>query len=208
MSTNLTTKRCTKCGHEYPLTTEFWHKHKSKKFGYSGYCKSCAKEYNRNYYVRNSDKIKSATTEWLNNNRDKKRLYSQRSYETHKEARQEYHRQYRESNREKVNRASRKSQIKNPDRVRETWRNRRLRKKNIEGTFTEIQVRELYQKQSGLCFHCGVSLNNVFHRDHWIPITKGGSNWIENIRLLCPHCNHSKQNKLPHEWCPERYPPE
>jgi 5-methylcytosine-specific restriction endonuclease McrA len=33
-----------------------------------------------------------------------------------------------------------------------------------------------------------------------IPLDRGGSNGPENIVIACPECNHSKHNKLPHEW--------
>jgi hypothetical protein len=45
-------KRCTKCGEEFPATTEFWHKAKNGKLGLAARCKSCSSSY---YYARQEE---------------------------------------------------------------------------------------------------------------------------------------------------------
>jgi hypothetical protein len=37
-------------------------------------------------------------------------------------------------------------------------------------------------------------------RDHYIPLSRGGSNAKENIRLACYRCNSIKGNMMPDEW--------
>lgn len=34
-------KTCSKCGNEYPATTEFWHRNKARSDGFAAYCKTC-----------------------------------------------------------------------------------------------------------------------------------------------------------------------
>lgn len=38
------------------------------------------------------------------------------------------------------------------------------------------------------------------HIDHVMPLRLGGSNYIENIQLLCRPCNLSKGSKHPAVW--------
>ena len=41
---------------------------------------------------------------------------------------------------------------------------------------------------------CGSQENLEF--DHIIPLSKGGSNTVRNIQLLCQKCNREKSNKI------------
>lgn len=71
---------------------------------------------------------------------------------------------------------------------------------NAEGSFTETEVRALYEKQNGKCVYCPTMLGDTFDRDHITPLVRGGSNYIANIQLLCPSCNRKKHDKLHEEF--------
>jgi hypothetical protein len=47
------------------------------------------------------------------------------------------------------------------------------------------------------CVWCD-SADNL-HLDHAVPISRGGTNEISNLRILCRTCNLKKNNKMDHE---------
>lgn len=55
-------------------------------------------------------------------------------------------------------------------------------------------VDALWNRDKGMCVYCG-SKENI-HIDHIIPFSKGGSNDIANLQLLCQKCNLEKSNKI------------
>jgi 5-methylcytosine-specific restriction endonuclease McrA len=77
---------------------------------------------------------------------------------------------------------------------------RRARLRKSKGSYTFQDVERIYVKQEGLCFYCGVLLGNSFHRDHKVPLSRGGTNYPRNIALTCGQCNWRKQNKTASEF--------
>ncbi len=55
----------------------------------------------------------------------------------------------------------------------------------------------------GRCYYCGVSVtrglgkNTDACRDHYIPVSRGGSHCKDNAVLACRHCNGSKHDNMP-----------
>ena len=52
----------------------------------------------------------------------------------------------------------------------------------------------VWKRDKEQCVNCGSRENLEF--DHNIPVSKGGSNSINNIQLLCLKCNRTKSNKI------------
>ncbi len=52
----------------------------------------------------------------------------------------------------------------------------------------------VWRRDSGCCVRCGSRVSLEY--DHIIPISKGGSNTLRNIELLCEKCNRTKSNKI------------
>ena len=52
----------------------------------------------------------------------------------------------------------------------------------------------VFERDDGKCVKCGSSENIEF--DHDIPFSKGGSNEVGNIQILCVKCNRQKSNKI------------
>ena len=58
----------------------------------------------------------------------------------------------------------------------------------------------LYGQQEGRCNGCRMDFPfKIFEVDHVVPKSRGGGNHIENLQLLCGHCNRIKGNR-PQEY--------
>lgn len=101
---------------------------------------------------------------------------------------------------------SEKGKIK--QQILEKKRKRELRKQAIEelqeeGLLEKTKKREpipqgvqdaVWRRDGGRCVKCGSQENLEF--DHIIPFSKGGSNTVRNLQLLCQKCNREKSNNI------------
>lgn len=53
---------------------------------------------------------------------------------------------------------------------------------------------EVWQRDEGRCVACRSNENLEF--DHIIPLSKGGSNTVRNVQLLCQPCNRKKSDSI------------
>lgn len=60
------------------------------------------------------------------------------------------------------------------------------------GGFSGADLRAVGQQQGWRCYWCGTPCREDYHVDHIKPLSKGGSNRIENICIACPDCNLKK----------------
>lgn len=106
--------------------------------------------------------------------------------------------------RERINEKSRPSKQAwkkaNPEKVATSGRIRRSRLLGAEGTHTAADIEEIHARQKYKCAECGKSTKKKKHVDHIMPLALGGSNWPENLQILCPFCNDSKGAKHPIEF--------
>jgi hypothetical protein len=83
------TKRCTKCGTEYPRTPEYFQRQKGPKDGLHSWCKPCKRAdsriRNKDYYVRNRDKLLAQTKLYTNAHPEAQRQRHHKWYVHHKE---------------------------------------------------------------------------------------------------------------------------
>jgi len=179
----------------------------------------CVRQRAQEYAKTHREQRKAYQKRWVENNREyinaKKRAYYQANPRRHHESQYKWNRKnyerliqywktWRKQNPEKVAQYGRSWRRRNPEKVRKQWLRgdsiRRARKLNASGSFTATDIDIQYQKQGGLCWWCGKELHNKYHIDHVIPLSRGGSNYPENLVCACAHCNLSKGSKLPGEW--------
>ena len=170
-------RRCTKCGLEKPDSQfprwETWH-----------FCHDCIKAYrrenSREYRLKNPEFLKAHKKRYRQENKEKVLAY-QRSYQL--------------SHPEKIREYARRHYYKNPDRQIVHNQKRRARMDNGNG-FTELDWAELKRKYNYTCLCCGRREPEIkLSPDHVLPLSKGGSNSIDNIQPLCRTCNNRKYTK-------------
>ena len=63
-------------------------------------------------------------------------------------------------------------------------------------TFDKKQKREAYERQQGICVHCGKHFElEEMEADHITPWKEGGITVAENCQMLCRNCNRVKGGK-------------
>ncbi len=153
-------------------------------------------------------------------NRARKRLQSKKSYrkERRRNLEQQRVRRHRHywRNRARILERRRRLWAKDPERFRTQERRRyrrhrtsriiaqrniQARRAGAEGQVTAKQWLRLLKRHRFRCFYCGVVLtlkNRTL--DHKIPLSRGGTNTINNVVPACRPCNNRKLRMTPEEF--------
>lgn len=161
------------------------------------------------YYERIKDdpEWKAAQKAKREAGRDSKRAYDKKYREKNKEQRIAKEMAWKAANPGKVREIKKAWKKRNPEYVTTDAQNRRAMLRKADGKFSAKDVKYIFEKQRGLCAACSVKIKksgkNNYHIDHIVPLAKGGSNWPNNLQLLCPPCNLRKSAKDPIQWANE-----
>jgi 5-methylcytosine-specific restriction endonuclease McrA len=178
------------------------------------------REYHRKWRAENRDRVNAVHREWKARNPEKVRAQAAKYRERAKEVQKiwngqnpdkvkAYKTRWRQANNgtEKYRSAQRAKNEKywaaNPAKVR-LWahkRRERLHKiKPVDGTGVNVLCQLISDSARLKCGICGKNmLKSDRSIDHIIPVSKGGSGEIWNLRIVHFRCNSKKYNKLPHE---------
>lgn len=136
-------------------------------------CKSCDSDKSHTYYLNNSNAIKTRVKAY-----DLANDYIVKYRKKNADKLREYNSQYKKTHRDAI-------------RIRNN--NREALVRGAKGKYTKAEWQELCKRFDHRCLRCGNT--SELSVDHVIPVTKGGSNSIENIQPLCRSCNSSKGNR-------------
>lgn len=81
---------------------------------------------------------------------------------------------------------------KNPDVIAHLKSRRYARERGATGSHTLDQWEQLKDSYGNKCAFCNQT--KKLTKDHIIPLSKGGTDYIENIQPLCKNCNSKKWN--------------
>lgn len=83
---------------------------------------------------------------------------------------------------------------KHPKRIAHLKARRYAREKGAEGKHTFQEWNDLLVEFNNKCAFC--KKDEKITKDHIIPLSKGGSDYIDNIQPLCKSCNSKKNNNI------------
>jgi 5-methylcytosine-specific restriction endonuclease McrA len=197
-------KTCGKC--KQHLAFDNFYKATRSKDGLASYCKSCQKEYlaaygkknpekiksyrskrqdvnkqyQKNYYLQNKERIDKQNAEWAAKNPDRKKAADKL---------------WANQNKEKVRINGKNYYLRNPDKVSLRRQKRRATLKQAKTYLvTTKDIRKIMRQP---CLYCG---SLASHIDHIIPLARGGEHRIGNLAAACKTCNLSKNKKFLSEW--------
>lgn len=191
-SVNLSlTKICKQCNEE--KTYEDFYPKVGCKDNISTICKECHKMNMAEYRLNHPEVM----LEYRKNNKESLSRKSNEYNKANREHVTKVYREYRRRNKEYFREYDKRRYHNNPEPRKALSAVGRSRRKNAEGIFTYTDIAKLFFKQQGKCVYCGEELVKGQHIDHIMPLSKGGTNWPDNLQLLCPTCNLRKNAKLP-----------
>lgn len=192
---------CTRCKQQFPKTLEYFYK--KGKYLRSD-CKQCFRAYRSAHHEANKEKENARSRAWKKANPKKHNANSKAWRDANLEKENARKKAWREANLEKVNALNRKQA-----------RKRRAQKRdNGFETYTEQQMFDTYGTN---CYLCDMPIDldaprrigyppkkvkgmwhfwrSGLHTEHFIPITLGGSDTLDNVRPSHGWCNLSKGTK-------------
>ncbi len=152
--------------------------------------------YNREWRIKNKERFAAMKRAWEKANPDKVKAQKKRERTKHGARYTAYLSKWQKDNPEKCSAYRKKHYANNPETAFNSVYKRRHTLKADGGKLSRGLTKRLYVQQKGLCAICSLAMEGVFHRDHIIPISKGGKHEDSNIQLTHPKCNLSKGNKL------------
>jgi 5-methylcytosine-specific restriction endonuclease McrA len=160
----------------------------------------------------NPETVRIKKKQWYKNNPEKAKAMQRRNYANNKETIKNANKQYRMSHREVVSQKDKarhqKRYYENPEYYSNKSHVRRVKQFAAEGRYSAADIQELYQSQECRCLYCGIpiffDIDCDLHRDHVVPISRGGTNYPSNIALACQSCNLSKGDKMLEAWIKDR----
>lgn len=156
------------------------------------------RERRRIYREANFEKVKAAETAWKAANVEKRIAYTAQWRLDNPEKAAALRKRDYENNIERIKQRARDWNKANPERVRARHIRRKALSRRIPGDFTGADVLRQFDRQERKCFYCRKNIaDKQYEIDHLIPLSKGGTNFRENIVLACPRCNNAKRTKMP-----------
>lgn len=211
-SGNCIARRCSVC-EEIKPATEF-SKDSQRKAGITQRCRACAKEIGKRHREQHKDEIRESkrvarskpkakeqaklrNRAWRKNPKNKASVtkyqkdYDKRPYVVERKKRTTIIYLSKPENQERYRARAARWRKEHPELVSYNENVRRTRELNAEGSHTLEQWKQLLSFFK-CCPRCGKDKRLTM--DHIIPLSKNGTNFLDNLQPLCFSCNAGKRD--------------
>lgn len=173
----------------------------------------------RLYYTNNRHKVLAYGVKYHAKHRDERNARCRAWHHQNKEKVREQHKRYRAVHRDEMNAkartryaqresvrcrqaaATKRWSVKNPGKKIAAWQRRQANKALVASTLTEAQWNQTMWLFGHQCAYCQCNLSETqIHRDHLIPLVRGGPYAMGNMVPACKTCNFSKNAKSYEQW--------
>lgn len=208
-------KICSVCGRTLP--TDDFRKNKCGPYGLSSECRECKNDMDKQYHQNHKEKHLLWNREYVKKNRERVQQYKHNYYMEHQDESREYNQKYREEHRDEILTYFCAYYLEHMDEIKartKEWsqtesgklshrnanRRRKARMKNIEGDHSKDEMLSVLEFFDYKCAYSGEPLEEEYHIDHVIPVSKGGTNYIWNIVPANSGPNIAKRDSEMEEW--------
>jgi len=133
-------------------------------------------KYRKKYYDKHPELFKAVHDKWKSKNEEHVKKYMQQYYQKNKKHMDALGKIWNENNPEKVLQVARTSTLK---------------RNKCKGFHTNEEWEALLWYYNYKCLCCG-SYDKI-EKDHIVPASKNGTNYIDNMQPLCKTCNCRKK---------------
>lgn len=147
-------------------------------------------EYDRRHYLNHRAEVAEHHTQYHQEHREAENERMRQYYLGHRSERTRHMRQYYQEHREETLEHVRQYSQGHPEVRLAARHKRRALLADSNGNFTAEEFRLLCETYGNRCLYCQEEL--PLTPDHMVPISRGGSNSIENIVPSCRSCNQRK----------------
>jgi hypothetical protein len=171
-----------------------FHRNRLTKDGLQARCKVCANATAKRHYDENAEAIKAQR---------------KADYHADPEAARQRERERYAADPERKKASHKRWKAKHPEKARaNAQKGCKVRRQRMRAGGPDLTADEkvwVYWRCNGRCFYCNTRIEpESFQCDHWMPVSRGGSNGLLNRLPACRFCNNSKGGKHPDEFVTSR----